>query len=197
MRGDPVFSEHSLMVLDGKEHLMSKIIKEVKGLYHIIEMKLFRKTPGVLFDLYPLKTLPHIDSIDRVLHEGGADSPGAVGDTSLTWYMHEHQADNLVVLHGQRTVHLYNKEHGRVEEFVVQPQRIYHNGTLVFEGGAVLSWPTHVFHRIKSGEEGSASINLAVHYEGFDIRSNFDIYDLNTKTGEYKVLRKGYEDQFD
>lgn len=176
---------------------MSNIIKEIKGLYHIVEMKLFRKTPGVFFDLYPLETLPHIDSIERVLHERGADSPGAVGDTPLAWYMHEHQADNLVVLYGQRTVHLYTKEHGQVEEFVVQPQRIYHNGILVFEGGAVLCCPTHVFHRIKSGEEGSASINLAVHYEGFDVRSNFDIYDLNTETGEYQVIRKGYEDQFD
>ena len=175
---------------------MSNVIKEVKGLYHIVEMKLFRKTPGVVFDLYPLDNIPHIDAIDRVLHVGGASSPGAVGDIPVTWYMHQHQADNLIVLHGQRTVHLYTKEHGKVEEFVVQPQRIYHNGELIVEGGAVLCWPTHVFHRITSGDHGSASINLAIHYDGFDIKNNFDIYDLNTDTGDYRVVRKGYEDQF-
>ncbi len=175
---------------------MSNTIKEVKGLYHIVELKVFRKTPGVVFDLYPLDTIPHIDAIDRVIHERGAVSPGPVGDNQLTWYMHQHQADNLIVLHGQRTVHLYTKEHGRVEEFVVQPHRIYQNGELIVEGGAVLCWPTHVFHQIISGDEGSASINLAIHYDGFDIRNNFDIYDLNKKTGDYQVIRKGYEDQF-
>ena len=175
---------------------MSNIIKEVKGLYKIVEMKVFRKTPGVVFDLYPMETIPHIDSIDRVLHESGAVSPGPVGDKTVTWYMHQHQSDNLIVLHGQRTVQLYTKEHGRVEEFVVQPHRIYHNGELIVEGGAVLCWPTHVFHQITSGDEGSASINLATHYDGFDIRNNFDIYDLNLETGDYHVIRKGHEDQF-
>ncbi len=175
---------------------MSNIIKEVEGLYKIVDMKVFRKTPGVVFDLYPLETIPHIDSIDRVLHESGAVSPGPVGDNQANWYMHQHQSDHLIVLHGQRTVHLYTKEHGRVEKFVVQPQRIYLNGELIVEGGAVLSWPTHVFHRIISGDEGSASINLAVHYEGFNIRDNFDIYELNTETGAHHVVRKGHEDQF-
>jgi hypothetical protein len=180
----------------GKEIPMSAIFHEVKGLYKVVEMKLFRKTPGVLFDLYPLETIPHIDAIDRVVHESNAISPGPVGDINKTWYMHQHQADNLIVLHGQRTVQLYTKEHGQIEEFIVRPNEIYRNGELMIDSGAVLCWPTHVFHRIISGEAGSASINLAVHYEGFDIRRNFDIFDLNTETGDYHVLRKGYEDQY-
>jgi hypothetical protein len=175
---------------------MSSIIQEVNGLYRIVEMKLFRKTPGVVFDLYPMETIPRIDTIDRVLHEKGAVSPGPVGDHQKSWYMHEHQADNLIVLHGQRTVHLYTKNHGRVEEFIVRPDEIYHNGELVVKGGAVLGWPTHVFHHIISGDNGSASLNLAVHYEGFNIRSNFDVFSLDTETGDYQVIRKGYEDQF-
>jgi hypothetical protein len=175
---------------------LSAIFQEKKGLYKIIEMKLFRKTPGVLFDLFPLETIPHIDAIDRVAHVRNAISPGPVGNLDRTWYMHEHQSDHLIVLHGQRTVQLFTKDHGKIEEFIVRPNEIYHNGELVFDGGAVLSWPTHVFHRITSGEDGSASINLAVHYEGFDIRSNFDIYDLDTETGAYSVVRKGYEDQY-
>ncbi|MDY0143097.1 MAG: hypothetical protein RBR97_14505 [Bacteroidales bacterium] len=46
-----------------------------------------------------------------------------------------------------------------------------------------------------SGEEGSASINLATHHDMFDIKTNFNIYDLNTETREYKLLREGFKDQ--
>jgi hypothetical protein len=59
----------------------------------------------------------------------------------------------------------------------------------------MLSWPTHVFHRVLSGPEGSAAVNLAYHHEGFDIRNNFSIYDLNTDTGDYSVIRAGHLDQ--
>ena len=175
---------------------MTALISEKKGLYHLYELKLFRKTPGVVFDLYPLETLPHIDSIDRVLHERSAVSPGPIGEVERPWYMHTHQTDNLIVLYGQRTVELFNKNHGRIETFVVTPDKIYHNDNLLFDGGAVLGWPPLVFHRIVSGEQGSASINLAVHSEGYDIRTNFNIYDLNVATGNYKVIREGFEDQF-
>lgn len=176
--------------------MMEGIVKEVKGLYFIVEMKLLRKTPGVVFDLYPLETIEHIDAIDRVLHEKDAVSPGPVGDVMRPWYMHEHQVDHLIVLHGQRTVHLYTRDHGKVEEFVVTPHRIMQNGGILFDGSGVLCWPTHVFHRIVSGETGSASINLATHYKGFDVRHNFSIYDLDTTSGSYRVIRKGFEDQF-
>lgn len=165
-------------------------------MYRLVKLRLFRKTPGVIFDLYPLETIPHIDAIDRVLHEKSAVSPGPVGSVERPWYMHEHQADNLIVLHGQRTVELFSRSHGQVETFVVTPNKIYHNGSLVYDGGAVLGWPPFVFHRIVSGEEGSASINLATHYEGFDVRTNFNIYELDISSGEYRVLRKGFEDQF-
>lgn len=110
--------------------------------------------------------------------------------------MHAHQSDNLIVLHGQRTVELFSRSHGKIETFVVMPNKIYHNGNLLFDVGAVLGWPPLVFHRIVSGEQGSASINLAVHFEGFDIRNNFNIYDLDLATGKYRIVREGFEDQF-
>lgn len=172
------------------------IISEKAGLYRIIGLQLFRKTPGVTFDLFPLEAVPHIDSIDRVLHDHSAVSPGAIGDIQRPWYMHTAQDDNLIVLHGRREVDIYTPAHGKIEHFTVTPDKIYHNGELVFEGGAILVWPKGVFHRIVSGEEGSASINLAVHHEGFDIRTNFSIYDLNTDTGAYHVIREGQADQF-
>lgn len=172
-----------------------KIISEKPGLYKIIELKLFRKTPGVTFDLFPLEAVSHIDSIDRVLHDHNAVSPGPVGDIYQPWYMHTAQEDNLIVLHGKRDVEIFTPEHGKVEHFSVTPEEIYHNGELVFQGGAVLVWPQGVFHRIVSGEGGSASINLAVHNEGFDLKTNFSIYDLDLKTGEYRVIREGHKDQ--
>jgi hypothetical protein len=40
-------------------------------------------------------------------------------------------------------------------------------------------------------------VNLAVHYEGFDIRTNFNIYDVDVATGKFHVIRKGDEDQIE
>lgn len=174
---------------------MDYIFDEVKGLYRIIKLKEFRRTEGVAFDVMVKSMIPKIDGIDRVLHKGGAVSPGPVDDVERPWYMHPHQEDNLFVLYGKRYVELYSKEHGRVEKFVVTPEYIEHNGEIVFDGGAILTWPTYVFHRIISADEGSASINLATHLDGFDIKSNFNIYDLNTVTSEYTLVREGYKDQ--
>jgi len=48
---------------------------------------------------------------------------------------------------------------------------------------------------VSDAETGSASLNFAVHTPGFDIRTNFSVYDLNTETGEYRVIREGHLDQ--
>ena len=174
---------------------MDYVIEEIKGLYKIIKLKEFRRTKGVAFDVMVKSMVPPIHAIDRVLHTSSAVSPGAIGDVERPWYMHTHQEDNLFVLHGKRYVELYNQEHGKVEKFVVTPDYIEHNGERVVEGGAVLIWPTYVFHRVVSADEGSASINLATHLEGIDMKTNFNIYDLDTETGQYWLLREGYKDQ--
>ena len=109
--------------------------------------------------------------------------------------MHLHQEDNLFVLHGKRYVELYSKEHKTIEKFVITPDYIEHNGQRVVDGGGLITWTTNVFHRITSGDNGSASINLATHLDGFDINTNFNIYDLNLETGEHKLIREGYKDQ--
>ncbi len=173
-----------------------EVLEGVPGLYRIIPLTLMRQTEGVYFHVVPLTAIEGLGSIDRVLHDKGAFSPGTVGDVQRPWYMHTHQADNLVVLHGTRYVEIYTPAHGEVESFVVTPHSIEKNGELVFEGEGMLVWPVGVFHRIVSDEEtGSASINFAVHLEGFDIRTNFSIYDVNTETGEYRVIREGWRDQ--
>jgi hypothetical protein len=109
--------------------------------------------------------------------------------------MHPHQDDNLIVLNGERRVEIYTKKHGRIESFEVTPDRILRNNEPVIDGPAMLVWPRGVFHRIESLDEGSASINFAVHYEGFDMRTNFSIYDLDLETDRFKVIREGFKDQ--
>lgn len=172
-----------------------RIIEEIPNFYKIIALKTFRNTPGVTFDFFPLEMLPHIDSIDRVIHEAGAVSPGPVGDVDHPWYMHPYQDDNLLVMSGQRNIDLFTPEYGEVVHFVVEPNKIFKNGTLIYEGSNILVWDKNVFHRIISGSEGSSSINMAVHYEGFDFDTNFNIYDLDFDTKEVILLREGHKDQ--
>ncbi len=174
---------------------MYQVVKEVENLYKIIQFEDFRKTPGVTFNILPESIIRSADSIDRVIHESSAVSPGPIGQTVRPWYMHEFQDDNLVVLYGQREVDIYTPEHGKIERFVVTPNDVYMNGEKVAQGGAMLVWPRGVFHRIISGEEGSATINLAIHYDGWDVKNNFDIFDVNIATGEYHVIRHGFQDQ--
>jgi len=173
----------------------SAIVAEVPGFYKVLALQPFRKTKGVAFDILPKNLIPKIDAIDRVIHKHKAVSPGPVGDVHEPWYMHPHQDDNLMVLQGVRYVDIYIKARGRIESFVITPERLEQNGKILYDGPALLVWPRAVFHRIKSGEEGSASINLATHYEGIDMRTNFNIYDLDTTTGKFKVIREGHLDQ--
>lgn len=172
-----------------------RIIEEIPGLYRILPLKVFRKTQKVTFDFVPIDLLPRIDAIDRVIHESNAMSPASVGSVESPWYMHPYQEDNLIVLYGTRHVEIYTPQHGKIEKFTVTPHEILKDNKVIHVGGAMLSWPTRVFHRVQSDNEGSASLNLAVHYEGFDIRTNFSVYNVDITTGEYQVIREGHLDQ--
>jgi hypothetical protein len=172
------------------------VYEEIEGLYRIIPLLPLRQTPGVRFDEVPIGLVPKIDAIDRVIHNGGATSPGPIKDVKRPWYMHPWQDDNLIVLHGKRHVDVYTRKHGQMESFTVTPEQVLKNDEITYDGAAMLVWPSGVFHRIRSDETiGSASLNLAVHKPGFDIRTNFNIYDLNTKTGEFTIIREGHLDQ--
>lgn len=172
----------------------NNVFEEVPSFYRIIPLIKFRHTPGVFFDNVPMEFLPEIGAMDRVLHERAAVSPGPVGNASRPWYMHTHQDDNLIVLYGTRHVDIYTREHGMLN-FTVTPHQIIKKDVVIYDGPAMLVWPRYVFHRIVSGEQGSASLNFAAHYKGLDMRTNFNIYDLNIETGEYRVLREGFLDQ--
>lgn len=168
---------------------------EKTGFYKIIPLKEFRRTKGVYFDIVPMNLIPEISGVDRVLHSYGAISPGTVGEVERPWYMHPHQSDYLMVLSGVRYVDVYHPDYKKIESFTVTANSVEQDGKIIYEGPVMLIWPNGVFHRIRSGEEGSASINMAYRTNGFDIKTNFNIYDLNPDTGEYKLLREGYLDQ--
>ena len=172
------------------------VFAEEPRFWRIIKLRKFRRTEGVAFDIMPMQALPKIDGIDRVIHQKRALSPGSVGDIERPWYVHTHQEDNLIVLQGKRTAEVYTLEYKRIETFTVTPEYIEHNGKVVYEGPGMVVWPCNVFHRIATGDEGSASLNFALRYPGFDIDTAFNVYDLNTGTGEYKLLRKGSLDQY-
>jgi len=173
---------------------LDEILRQVEGFHKITALKPYRKTAGVLFDAVPMGGFSSIQAIDRVLHDRGAYSPGTVGAVERPWYRHQDQEDNLIVLAGFRDVDLFWE--GRLVHFRLTPYRIEMEGTPLFDGPVMLSWSTQVFHRIfSSPEKGSASINFAIRHPGFDLKSNFNIYDLNTGTGISRIIREGHLDQ--
>lgn len=175
---------------------MNDKLLEVKGLYKVVDLKRFRETKGVRFDIMPKELLNGLSGVDRVIHESNAVSPGSIHGVDRPWYMHRHQGDNLLVLHGTRHVDLYSVEHGKVEHFMVTNNEIYKNGELLVQGPAMLVWPPHVFHRVESKEEGSASLNFAFREPEFNVDDNFSIYDVDIESGDFKVIREGKKDQF-
>ena len=169
---------------------------EVKGLYKVIDLVKLRRTEGVSFDIIPEVLLKNLSGVDRVIHKSNAVSPGSIEGVLRPWYMHENQSDNLVVLNGERHIDLYSKSHGAIEHFIVTRDKIFKNGELICNHPAVLTWPPYVFHRVESKEMGSASINFAQRSQGFNLKNNFSIYDLDVETGEFRVIREGHKDQF-
>ncbi len=172
-----------------------KKIDIIPGVVFVTPLSVLRETPNVHFHDLPTDFVPEIAAIDRVEHGVGAYSPSVKDRADLRpWYMHTHQEDNLLVLCGQRNVELYTPGHGSVESFEVTPHFIRHRGSVVHEGPGLLGWGVGVFHRVVS-PGGSISMNFARHFDGFDITTNFNIYDLNTGTGEHSLIRLGASDQ--
>ena len=113
------------------------------------------------------------------------------------WYMHTGQDDNLMVLQGTRYIDIYCPEREEKASFIVSPDKVYKNDKLYYDGPAMIVWPSGIFHRIISGHEGSISINFSTRTEEFNLDDNFNIYSLNTNTGDYRVIKDGSEDQPD
>lgn len=205
----PFYASHSLTIPllwitlalypPGQESVMLEIpFEPCPNLFTILPLTPLRTTPGVIFDSLPSELLTLCSGAERVIHSHGAISPGSVGSVIRPWYCHRFQDDHLMVLAGSRLVELYTPECGEIFSFRVSAGRVELNGETLYDGAAIVRWRAGVFHRIESStDQGSASFNFSVRHEGFDIRREFDIYDLNIETGESKVIRPGYLDQPD
>ena len=170
-------------------------------MYRIIPLRILRRTTGVMFDEMVPSDIPKIHGIDRVIHGSNSISPGPVEDSTVPvkrpWYMHPGQDDNLLVLQGTRYIDIFCRKNMTKASFIVTPERVYKNDKLYFDGPAMVVWPAGIFHRIISGEEGSISVNFATRTDKFNLKDNFNIYNLCTQTGDYQLLRDGADDQPD
>ena len=170
-------------------------------MYRIIPLRALRSTPNVKFHEIVPSDIPLMDGVDRVIHHPYAMSPGSCDDgpnlVKRPWYMHPAQDDNLLVLQGERYVDIYCPTQRKLASFIVTPDRIYKNNKLYNDSPAMLVWPAGIFHRIVSGGTGSISVNFATRKKGFDIDTNFDIYNLDVETGDHMVIRSGKDDQPD
>lgn len=170
-------------------------------MYRLIPMRVLRRTTGVKFDEMVPSDIPVIHGIDRVIHAPNSISPGPVEDCTppvkRPWYMHPGQDDNLMVVQGTRYVDIYDPKIKQKASFIVTPDKIYKNNKLYYDGPALVVWPAGIFHRIISGEEGSISINFSTRTNDFDLKTNFNVYDLCLMTGKYNLIKDGEDDQPD
>ena len=170
-------------------------------MYRLIPMRILRRTTGVKFDEMVPSDIPTINGIDRVIHAPNSISPGPVEDCTppvkRPWYMHPGQDDNLMVVQGTRYVDIYDPTKKQKASFVVTPDKIYKNNKLYYDGPAMILWPAGIYHRIISGDEGSISINFSTRTDNFDLKTNFNVYDLCVMTGKSTLLKDGEEDQPD
>jgi hypothetical protein len=171
-------------------------VKNLK-MYRLIPLRQLRRTAGVVFDEIVPSDIPVINGIDRVIHKANGISPGPCAGVARPWYMHIGQDDNLLVMRGERFVDIYCPIQKKKESFIITPDKIYKNDKLYCDQAAMIVWPAGIFHRIISGSDGSISVNFSTRTKEFDLSNNFNIFDLNTETGEYKVIRNGALDQPD
>ena len=170
-------------------------------MYRLIPLRTLRNTTKVKFHEIVPSDIPKIHGIDRVIHEPYALSPGSVDDCAnpvqRPWYMHPAQDDNLLVLQGERFVDVYCATQKLLASFIVTPDKIYKNNKLYHDSPAMVVWPAGIFHRIVSGKDGSVSVNFSTRRQGFDLQDNFNVYDLDTTTGNSRLIRDGKDDQPD
>lgn len=166
-------------------------------MYRLIPLRMLRRTQGVKFDEMVPSDIPKVSGIDRVIHGPNSISPGPVDNVNRPWYMHKGQDDNLMVLQGSRYVDIFDPKTKSKASFIVTPDKVYKNDKLYYDGPCMIVWPAGIFHRIISGNEGSISINISTRTNDFDIKDNFNVYNLCTTTGDHIVVKDGIEDQPD
>jgi hypothetical protein len=111
-------------------------------------------------------TVAESNARDLVIHAGPAISPPDEDSTGAwQFYLHPHQEDNLLALHGGRTFYLVNFGWNYP----------YHIVRLE-AGGDILRIPPGTFHRSVSDPDGSVVLNQAVREQGASVVREFRVY---------------------
>ena len=132
-------------------------------MFELIPYEKFRDTPAVRF--YDI-TVPTSNARDLVVHSGPAISPPDDIDTGAwQFYLHPHQEDNLLALHGGRTFFLVNLGWNYPFHIV-----------RLESGGDILRIPPGTFHRSVSDPDGSVVLNQAVRDQGASVLREFRVY---------------------
>ena len=74
-----------------------------------------------------------------------------------------------MVLQGTRYVDIFEPKSKQKASFIITPEKVFKNDKLYYDGPAMIVWPSGVFHRIISGDEGSISVNFATRNKNFNI----------------------------
>jgi hypothetical protein len=146
-------------------------------MFELIPYEKFRDTPSVrFFDI----TVPTSNARDLVVHTGPAVSPPDDTDTGAwQFYLHPHQEDNLLALHGGRTFYLVNL--GWNYPFHIVRLEC---------GGDILRIPPGTFHRSVSDPDGSLVLNQAVREEGASVVREFRVYNSHRIPRLFAVTSK-------
>jgi hypothetical protein len=131
-------------------------------MFDLISYRKFRDTPQVrFFDI----TINTSNARDLVIHDGPAVSPNNDEEGFWQFYLHPHQEDNLMALHGGRTFYLVN----------FTWEHPYHMVRLE-SGKEILRIPPGTFHRSISDPDGSVVLNQAVRDTATTIAHEFRVY---------------------
>ncbi len=154
----------------------NQIKKKKNTFLNFVPTHVFRETPKVTFFDAGIKGS---NGSDVVIHYGSAFSPPNDEDFEQ-YYIHHHQIDHNLVLHGSRTFTLLNPEWD-------EPHHVIH---LNQKMGA-LQIPTGTYHRSVSGTEGSIVLNQAV--RGSDFASSKEFLPVSLR--DRADLRKAKESE--
>lgn len=146
-------------------------------MFELIPYEKFRDTPSVrFFDI----TVPTSNARDLVVHSGPAISPPHDPETGAwQFYLHPHQEDNLLAMHGGRTFYLVN----------LGWNYPYHIVRLDC-GGDILRIPPGTFHRSVSDPDGSLVLNQAVREKGASVLREFRVYNSSRIPRLFAVTSK-------
>lgn len=76
------------------------------------------------------------------------------------WYANIYERNNLLILSGERQLDLWCKKLNQKVSLLITEDQIFKNGRLYYGCPAVISWDGDIYHKLKTKENKSISINF-------------------------------------